>query len=121
MINQIDTNPYYDMLSAEPKVCKEQIEFMSDNGFYATKRDESWVLWELKKWPEIKVWLQYFQSDLSQQYISMLIYKAGVDTGKIFQVNEMRLSLGMPALVDGDIQRLGSFRYPLLAIDHHPS
>ena len=112
----------FDITNQEPKVEKVQIDLMESIGFKAVKRDNSWILWELAAWPEVKIWLQNFQSDISQQYILMLVFKAGILNGKVFQCNEQRLSIGMMAMADEDVKRLSSFPDPWMAIDYnnHP-
>ena len=115
------TNPYFELLQQEPAVEQIQIDVMASLGFFATKRDNSWVLWELKNWPEVKIWLQSFQHDLSHQYILMQVFKAGILNGRVFQCNEQRLSIGLPAMADLDVQRLSTNPDPWLAIDFHPN
>jgi len=109
------------LIKQEPEIAKIQVDMMNMNGFRAVKRDGSWVLWELEKWPEVMVWLQNFQTDFSQQYILMLVFKSGVLNGRTFQANEQRLSLGFPSMTSEDVERLSSFVSPWVQVDHHPS
>jgi hypothetical protein len=110
------------VLQDAPPVNEEQIAFMQDLNFAATARKGSWVLWELRDWPEVCIWLQGFQSkmELSVKYVMMQVFKAGIDSGKVFQVNEFRLNLGMPVMTRDDIQRLSSFEHPWLGIEMNP-
>jgi len=110
-----------DLIKQDPAVLPIQVDMMNMNGFSAVKRDGSWVLWELEKWPEVKIWLQNFQADLSQQYILMQVFKAGILNGRVFQCNEQRISIGLPAMADIDVERLSSYAEPWLAIDYHPN
>ena len=114
------TNPYQELLKQEPAVEQAQIELMADIGFRAVKRDNSWVLWELTQWPEVKIWLQNFQTDLSQRYVLMLVYKSGIASGRLFQCNETRLSLGLPCMTEIDAERLSGNENPWLAIHMNP-
>lgn len=107
-------------LGKEPLVVQEQIDFMRGLDFAASSRNGSWVLWELKGWPEVRVWLQGFQTDLSVKYIIMQVFKSGANSGKIFQMNEFRINLGFPALSLEDGQRLSSFDNPWLACYMNP-
>jgi len=109
-----------DLIRQEPAVCQIQVDLMDIIGFVAVKRDNSWVLWELRQWPEVKIWLQSFQSDLSQQYILMQVFKAGIASGRLFQCNEIRLSIGLPCMTDIDAERLSGHENPWLAIHMNP-
>lgn len=107
-----------DLVKQEPRVEPIQVDMMNMNGFAAVKRDGSWVLWELEKWPEVKVWLQNFQSDFSQQYILMLVFKAGLLSGRVTQCNEQRIAMGLNVMADEDVERLASFQEPWMAVNH---
>jgi hypothetical protein len=109
-----------ELLKQEPVVDQIQIDLMVDIGFVAVKRDNSWVLWELKNWPEVKIWLQSFQSDISQQFILMQVFKAGIASGRLFQCNEIRLSIGLPCMTDVDVERISGHENPWLAIHMNP-
>jgi len=109
------------LVKQDPVVSKSQIDWMEKSGFHAEKRNGPWVLWAMTKWPAVKIWLQHFQEDFSQQYIMMIVFKSGQLNGRTFQANEIRLSLGLSAIVDEDIERLSSFVNPWTQIDHHPS
>jgi len=93
---------------------------MHELGFRAVARKDTWVLWEMQGWPEVSVWLQGFQVDLSHRYILMQVYKSGVNSGKEFQANEIRLSLGLSPMKKDDLLRLSSFDHPWLAIEMNP-
>lgn len=108
------------VLDQAPGTESEQIKFMHGLRFRAVARKGSWVMWEMEEWPEVFVWLQNFQTDLSTRFIMMQIFRTGIESGKVFQVNEFRLNLGLPVMPQEDAERLSAFGSPWLACELNP-
>lgn len=106
------------LLDQEPAVIPIQQELLGIHGFVPAKRQGKLVLWEMEVWPEVNIWLDGSQADLSIQYIIMQCYKAGKLNGQEFQINEHRMLIGMPPLTPEDQERLASFRHVWTQVGH---